>query len=403
MNVTNWGAALRASEIKKRRSFTWINFTLSAILVILSVVVGLVIEQLVNTKFDFIFWITFTLSSLLLVALWIVWKIREAMTGALNALIHISIDQVGVRGWGHEILPKDVVTKFAPISQQYRVLPGCRQVNIGSQLSSVVGNLERLVFSTHGTSLSVIPVGHFPAMFGLGYRFQFPPGTIFLEQVKRSSAGSEEAKSKRTDASEFISCNLDDIWERSPASEEFSKSLSRELKRIDFTNVDRVWCEFAFVDDPKVVGWRKDMTSGGPAGRRSSDLIVSVGFFDAPSSDGISFSPVKIVNRGSSGECKIFSPQSLSVAEAAYCIVETVNSLLLISSATQIDVLVRAPRIVSVVAGTLFQNRVPTANGGVPPMDPWDRLTLWGPEYRTNVEGRDGIISTKAFKILDDL
>lgn len=403
MKVTNWGEALRASAIRKRRSFTWINFTLSAILVILSVAVGLAIEELVNGKFGFIFWITFALSSLLLVTLWIIWKIREAMTSALNALIHISIDQVGVRGWGHEILPKDVVTKFAPISQQYRVLPDCSQVNIGSQLSSVVGNLERLVFSTHGTSLSVIPVGHFPAMFGLGYRFQFPPGTLFLEQVKQSSVGNEEAKYKRTNASEFISCNLDDIWEKTPVSEEFSKSLSEELEKIDFTNVDRVWCEFAFVDDPKIVGWREDMASGGPAGRRSSDLIVSVGFFDIRSSEKISFSPVKIVNRGSNGELRVFSPRSLSVAEAACCIAETVNSLLLISSGTQIDVLVRAPRIVSVVAGILFQNRIPTVNGGFPPMDPWDRLTLWGPEYRTNDEGRDGIITTKAFEILDDL
>lgn len=402
MNVTNWGEALRASAIKNRRSFTWINFALSAILVILSVTVGLAIEELVNAKFDFIFWITFALSSLLLVTLWIIWKIREAMTSELSALIHISIDQVGVRGWGHEILPKDVVTKFAPISQQYRVLPGCSQVNIGSQLGSVVGNLERLVFSMHGTSLSVIPVGHFPAMFGLGYRFQFPPGTNFLEQVKKSSAGSKEEKNKRAN-SEFISCNMDDIWERTPVSEEFSKSLSQELEKIDFTNVDRVWCEFAFVDDPKIVSWREDMASGGPAGRRSSDLIVSVGFFDIRSNDKISFSPVEIVNRGSNGECRIFSPRSLSVAEAACCIVETVNSLLLISSGTQIDVLVRAPRIVSVVAGILFQNRVPTVSGGFPPMDPWDRLTLWGPEYRTNDEGRDGIISTKAFKILDDL
>ncbi|MGP5255653.1 hypothetical protein [Glutamicibacter ardleyensis] len=426
MNSQRWIESLRSSALKQKREFVQINFALSAILVLLTVTVGLAIEETLKFEFGGRFWLCLLGSVILLLFLWWTWKVRETKSGARNTLVHISIDQLGASGWEHTGLPKDVVHSFAPIHRHYRATNGLATrecgINLGQQLRSVATSVESLAYSSHGMNLSIIPVGHFPAMFGLGYRSQFPPGTKILEQIKdlpfegKIERGLHELKMKTASrrnfaSSEFISCLLEDISQISPSTLSFSKSLQEGITAFADKNVKNVWCEIALVNDPRIRDWGHSLEHSGPKDRRSADLYVRGGFFSDLYDNDADFMPVEIINGSARRDQGAQVSQNLSVGEAACYIVDTMSALLARFPDAQINMVVRAPRIVYVAAGALFRTRTSSYALTVP-MDPWDRLVLWGPVYAEtrwepgyprNDSARDQIVSIVPFNIVDDL
>lgn len=408
-----WIAQLKRTQAKNRRLNTTLNFVLTVLVTFITAAFALVVEMFYTQSFKNDFWLLVGSLALAIFLLWPAWHWRSSQGKRDGVVVPVSINQIGSKGWEYGVFPKEHIRVFSPVIRPYRIKPrnhaGVEPVHIEFQLSSAVHRIEKVMYEQHGSTLKVLPVGHFPALFALGYRANLPAETLISEQIKTRREDNRTSVPLAHD--HFLTSNLD-THNPEPAPCDIKAWRKTVPAKPDVASAKTVWCEIALVQDKSVEGWTKGLQEFGIQARESADVRVSVGsFLEPPTHDGKgqheAFQPVLVVSDAKGFEDNGAKTKTLSVMQAAHLVVQAIDDSLNAHPNAHVHVVTRLPRTVAFVAGHLFAERL-ASNAAFKEMDPWERLTLWGPRYgstpnESTAEYRDTVIGLVPFSVMADL
>ena len=393
----HWGAQLARLQRKRHQRQTQVNVLLTLFAAITTAAFGLVLEQLLNANFDRVFWLSFTVFILSTAMTYPLWRKKESLRNTSRSLIQLSIDQLGRSGWEHDAFATPDFDSFTVIKRPYR-LSGSDVVHAGDQVDSVAKQLERVCAEQHGTTIQIIPLGHFPQLLALGYRADLPAGTLLTEQVKVKTPAAD---------TEVLTLEVDYPDELTMPDGTMCQVLAQ--KHMSPQEVRCVWVEFATVDDTSVQEWHSQLE--GMANQAGAQVRVRAGVLAPGAKPGqvstlSSFTAAKLVQQSNTAPGKQAGVPTLRPADASHALAQTIISALITYPNAKVHVTSRVPRTVALHAGTILSRNpaAPLFNSGNlhrAEYDPWHRLQLWGPVYKTVRDRYEHRIVLQRFNVMD--